>query len=80
MRHNVTTKLDEGCSGRTQIEFLEQREHLNRKLRFCIFRWLYSCLTDKSEVCSPKSPCMLVFFLGKPFLEEDRYGEHTLSL
>jgi hypothetical protein len=37
-------------------------------------------LTDKSEVCSSKSPFMLVFFLGKPFLEEDRYGEHTLSL
>jgi hypothetical protein len=40
----------------------------------------HPCLTDKSEVCSPKSPFMLVFFLGKPFLEEERYGEHTLSL
>jgi hypothetical protein len=38
------------------------------------------CLTDKSEVCSPKSPFVLVFFLGNPFLEEDCYGEHTLSL
>jgi len=41
---------------------------------------LPACLTDKSEVCSPKSPFVLVFFLGNPFLEEDCYGEHTLSL
>ena len=37
-------------------------------------------LTDKSEVCSPKFPLHIVFFLGQPFLEEKRYGAHTPSL
>ena len=34
-------------------------------------------LTDKSEVCAPKLTLPIVFFLGKHFLEEERYGEHT---
>src|SRR5215470_15848799 len=42
--------------------------------------WWIPCLTDKSEVCLPTSFFIVVFFLGKPFLEEDGYGEHTLSL
>src|SRR5215467_16279684 len=41
---------------------------------------LAGCLTDKSEVCLPTSPFIVVFFLAKPFLEEYGYGEHTLSL
>jgi hypothetical protein len=40
----------------------------------------FPCLTDKSEMCSPKSPLPIVFFPGKHFLEEERYGEHTPSL
>jgi hypothetical protein len=53
---------------------------VDQSLTFCSIYYMLPCLTDKSEVCSPKSPFMLVFFLGKPLLEEDRYGEHTLSL
>jgi hypothetical protein len=37
-------------------------------------------LTDKSEVCSSKLTLPIVFFLGKHFLEEERYGEHTPSV
>jgi hypothetical protein len=31
-------------------------------------------------VCLPKFPLYIVFFLGKHFLEEERYGEYTPSL